>query len=141
MVDGSAADAAPPTGPTTAEVRRVFSHWQRALEHPKARLDPKRDALIRRRLREYSADDLCRAIDGYAASPFHRGDNKDGTRYDGIDLILRDATHIERGWALLEAKPAAEQAAADPWAEGLAKYEAQLAAKRAALSAQGVNHG
>lgn len=140
MADGSAADAAmsPASQKVAADVRRVFSHWQRVLEHPKARLDRKRDALIRRQLKAYSVEDLCRAIDGYGASAFHRGENDRGERYDGLDLILRDAGHIERGWSLADAKPAATQAAVDPWEEGLAKYEARLAAQRAALSTQGV---
>lgn len=81
-------------------VRQVFDHWRTATQHHRARLDPKRARLIRDRLKSYSAEDLCRAIDGYARSPFHRGENEHRTRYDGIDLALRDAAHIEKGWDL-----------------------------------------
>ena len=135
---GSAADAAPSQSEATpkvaAEVRRVFEHWQRALEHPKARLDPKRTALIRRQLKAYSADDLCRAIDGYAGDPFTRGDNDRGKPFDDIELLLRDAQHVERGLRFLEAPRPAPAAQADPWDEALARENARLAEKRAALA-------
>ena len=138
--DGSAADAAREEASTAAKVREVFGHWQKVFEHPRARLDGKREALIRRRLREYDAATLCRVIDGYARDPFTLGENDRATKYDDIELLLRDAKHVEKGLGFLE-HGAAVSAAADPWEEGLARYEAQLAAKRAALSAQGVNHG
>lgn len=81
-------------------VQRVFDHWRSATQHHRARLDPKRAKLIRDRLKSYSVEDLCRAIDGYARSPFHRGENEHRARYDGIDLALRDAAHVEKGWDL-----------------------------------------
>lgn len=90
-----------PDEPEVPEVvQRVFDHWRTATQHYRARLDPKRAKLIRDRLKSYSAEDLCRAIDGYARSPFHRGENEHRTRYDGIDLALRDAAHVEKGWDL-----------------------------------------
>ena len=137
--DGSAADAAREDELTATRVREIFGHWQKVFTHPRARLDSKREALIRRRLREYDAETLRRVIDGYARDPFTLGENDRATKYDDIELLLRDAKHVEKGLALLESEAAA--AAKDPWEEGLARYEAQLAAKRAALSAQGVNHG
>ena len=137
--DGSAADAAREDELTATRVREIFGHWQKVFTHPRARLDSKREALIRRRLREYDAETLRRVIDGYARDPFTLGENDRATKYDDIELLLRDAKHVEKGLALLESEAAA--AAKDPWEEGLERYEAQLAAKRAALSAQGVNHG
>jgi hypothetical protein len=110
---------------TAAGVRRVFDHWRAQLDHPKARLDGKREALIRRRLGEYAVDDLVRAIDGYASSAWHRGENERGVAYDQLDLILRDAAHIERGWQLSDKQ--APAAAPDPWEEGLAKLAARKA--------------
>lgn len=102
------------------DVRRVFDHWRAETNHPKARLDAKRAALIRRRLGEYSSDDLMRAIDGYASSPWHRGENDRGIAYDGIDLILRDSTHIERGWEMADKRPASSQPV-DPWVAAAAR--------------------
>ena len=80
----------------------MFAHWQRATEHPRAKLDAKRRTLIARALKDHPAADLMRAIDGYAASPWHRGENDRGTKYLGLELILRDAAHIERGHALAD---------------------------------------
>lgn len=85
---------------TAAPAERVFDHWRTATKHPRAQLDAKRRTLILRALKAYSAEDLCRAIDGYARSPFHQGQNDRSQRYDGLDLILRDAGKIEAGWDL-----------------------------------------
>lgn len=67
------------------------------MAHPKAKLDPKRDTAIRRALKlGYSESDLIAAIDGCSKTPHNMGDNDRGERYDGLDLILRDAAHIDR---------------------------------------------
>lgn len=73
----------------------VFSYWQEVLQHPKAKLDKKRNLKIKEALKLYSVADLKLAIDGCAASKFHMGENKNKRKYDGIDLIFRDADRIE----------------------------------------------
>lgn len=81
----------------SAAIRSVFAHWQERCEHPRAKLDDKRKRLIRARLQDgYTVDDLTKAIDGCARSPFHQGDNKDGKVYDGLDLICRDGAHVDQ---------------------------------------------
>ena len=85
---------------------RVFDHWRQALNHPKAVLDPKRAAAIERALKNYSVDELCRAVDGCKASPHHMGQNNTGQRYDDIELIVRDAKHVEQFLQCASAPPA-----------------------------------
>ena len=75
----------------------IFEHWKTVHEHPKAVLTSKRRKLIRNALKDYSGEDLCKAISGYRTSPHHMGKNNNGTIYDSIELLLRDAKHIEAG--------------------------------------------
>ena len=83
----------------------VFEHWQRVHKHPEAKLNDKRRRLIAARLRDgYTLDQLRCCIDGYALSPFHRGENEQGTVYDSIDLMMRDAKQVEQG-VTFHAKP------------------------------------
>lgn len=79
-----------------ADCLAVFEHWQRVHNHLRSSLDSKRQKLIKAALAKgYSIDDLKRAIDGCKASPYHQGDNDHKTVYDSIELILRDAGHID----------------------------------------------
>ena len=99
---GAALSLLPDDAPATSPVAEVFAHWQKATKHPRARLDPKRERVIRAALKHYAVADLCRAITGYAVSPFHQGQNDTATRHDDVTLCLRDAKHIEAGWELAE---------------------------------------
>jgi hypothetical protein len=87
----SAAPAAP-----TGDVERVFTEWRQATGHERSRLDEKRKRLIRRALAGYPLEDVLAAVRGWRNSPHHRGDNDRHTVYDSIELLLRDAEHIER---------------------------------------------
>lgn len=87
----------PVTQPGPDQVERVFIHWQHVHCHPQAVLTGKRRKAIRARLREYSEAILCQAISGYLNSPHHMGQNKNATKYDDIELFLRDAQHVEAG--------------------------------------------
>ncbi len=81
----------------TQIIRHVFHHWQKKMHHPKSKLDSKRKNVIKRALNlGYSPDELKRAIDGCANTPYNMGQNQQGQIYDGICLILRDSEHIER---------------------------------------------
>lgn len=96
-----------PSGkPTTADaaVVEVFEFWKTTMKHPKAALDDKRKKLIAARLKDYSVEDLKAAITGCTISPHHMGKNEHGTVYDSIELILRDAGHVDKFIAM---KPAA----------------------------------
>jgi hypothetical protein len=83
--------------PDREVVDRVFEHWRTVHGHPQAKLDAKRRKLIRDALKGYSEADLCQSISGYKNSPHHQGQNDKATVYDAIELLLRDAKHIDAG--------------------------------------------
>ena len=92
-------DQGVPKGGTAIE--RLFCFWRKVCDHPQAKLDPKRQKLIGRALAPppqglgYPEDQLLQAIWGCANSPFHRGRNENHREYTSLDLILRDASHID----------------------------------------------
>lgn len=79
------------------DVTVVFDHWKQTHNHPRAKLDDKREKLIRIALKNYSPEELCRSIAGYKHSAHHMGHNDQKTVYDDIELFLRDAKHIDAG--------------------------------------------
>lgn len=83
----------------------VFDHWRIVFSHSKAVLDDKRRRLIDARLKQFTVADLKAAIDGYKLSPFHQGQNTDGKIFDSVELIMRDAHHVEEGIRFLGAPP------------------------------------
>jgi hypothetical protein len=93
-------------GPKDAEkIRAVFAHYRKyhARSFPSPGQTSKEWRQIQARLREdYSVGDLCEAIDGYHRSAWHQGENKDGKKYLGLDLIMRDGTHVATGIAFAE---------------------------------------
>lgn len=111
-------------------VREVFVYWQTVMDSPKSILDSKREAIIRKSLKlGYTPEDLRAAIDGCRRTPHNMGLNDRGSKYNGLDLILRDADHIDRFIATpahLEVitsgpyQPAARQAITDPSTPGWA---------------------
>jgi hypothetical protein len=80
-------------------VQRVFDHWRKEFDHPKAQLDTKRTKVITDALKAYPESDLLASISGYKKSPYHMGKNETKTVYDAIDLFLRDAKRIDAGLA------------------------------------------
>jgi hypothetical protein len=84
---------------------RVFDHWKSVWQHPRAALDPKRTATIKRALKAYDADTLCESISGYRFSPHHMGQNDRNTVFDDIGLFLRDASHIDAGLRFFRSPP------------------------------------
>lgn len=79
------------------QVASVFDHWRQVMSHQKSVMDAKRRKLIESRMKDgYTEEDLKSAIDGCARSSFHMGDNERQQRYDGLDLILRDAAHVDK---------------------------------------------
>lgn len=100
----------------------VFDHWRSTLQHPEAKLTPKRRRLVRERLGEgYTVADVRRAIEGCRASPFHMGVNDRRRVYDDIALICRDGEHVEQFKALWKQPPRPE---ADLQAEETASWDA-----------------
>lgn len=77
--------------------KRIFRYWQRALGHERSKPTAERRTKVLARLREgYAEADIIRAIDGCASSPFHTGENEDGTRHDDLTLICRNGSMLER---------------------------------------------
>ena len=78
------------------KIARVFLHWVETMKKPRARLDEKREKKIGAAIRMgYAVDDLCVAIDGCKASRWHMGENDRRRQYINIELIFRDADHID----------------------------------------------
>ncbi len=81
---------------TAAQVKSVFQFWQEHLKHSKSVLDSKRAKAIAARLKDgYSVEDLTTAVRGCALTPHNMGDNDRNQVYDDIELICRDAKHVE----------------------------------------------
>lgn len=79
------------------DVESIFQYWQQVLNHPQAKLDKRRIAKIQQALKlGFTVEQLKQAIEGCAKTPFNMGQNDRNQKYDGIDLIFRDAEHIER---------------------------------------------
>lgn len=78
-------------------IQSIFEHWKRVMNHPQARLDPKRKKLITKALKlGYDTEQLCQAIEGCSLTPHNMGDNDRSQRFDGLHVILRDADQIDR---------------------------------------------
>ena len=80
----------------STDARRIFDAWRESTGKARAVLDGKRERLIKARLKEFSVDDLVIAVGGWARSPFHSGENDRRRVYNDIELILRDAAHVEQ---------------------------------------------
>lgn len=88
-----------------AGATRVFDAWvegRAELARRTARrvgtvsLDSKRMNLIKRALSDYPIDEVLDAVRGWLNSPYHCGRNDQRKVYNDLDLLLRDASHIER---------------------------------------------
>lgn len=89
----------PAVKPKTAssDVELVFKHWQTVMNHPKAILSEKTTKLISARMKEGFTPALLReAIDGCSKTPHNMGMNDRNTRYDSLELILRDGENVNR---------------------------------------------
>lgn len=75
----------------------IFEYWKfRMGKNNGTKLIKKRKDLITARLKEgYTVDDIKKAIDGCAGSPYHMGQNERGTVYDDIELICRSGIKVE----------------------------------------------
>lgn len=92
------ADTSSPAGPDHARI--LFEYWATKTGRTvnRSRLTPQRRSRVRARLRDgYTVEQLHRAIDGIAGTPFYAGDNDRGQRYDTFDFIMRSAENVEKG--------------------------------------------
>ncbi len=76
-------------------IESIFDYWKRVMDSAKSVMDDKRKALIVKALKNYSPADVCKAIRGCSKSPHNMGKNDRKTKYNGLNLILRDAEHID----------------------------------------------
>ena len=74
-------------------VQLVTDHYQGY--HPRSRPGTKERGKIRDLLKEgFTVEQLCAAIDGNHKSPHHCGENKTGTKFQSLELIVRDSAHV-----------------------------------------------
>lgn len=79
----------------TVQVNQVIAHYKTF--HPRARPGEKEKALIQSRLHDgYSVGDLCEAIDGCHRCPHNCGVNERGMKYQTVELIMRNASNVQR---------------------------------------------
>ena len=79
-----------------SDVDQVFSHWMTVMgKAANTRLTDGRKSKIKQRLKNYSVDDIKKAIDGCAKSEHHMGGNDQGTVYDDLSLICRSDDKLE----------------------------------------------
>jgi hypothetical protein len=77
--------------------QQVFDAWMKATGKTGATiLTDKRRRVIRGALKLYALADVIDAVQGWQHSPHHRGENERRTVYNDLELLLRDAEHIER---------------------------------------------
>jgi len=76
-------------------IKIVWDYWVKVMGSSRAVLDHDRKVKIAASIHDYGIEASCRAIDGCASSPFHMGNNPQQKKYNGIDLIFRDADKIE----------------------------------------------
>lgn len=75
---------------------QVFDFWKVHMKHPRSQLDAKRQKNVKARLKDgYSVEDLCNAVRGCKLSAFHMGDNKQGKKFDDLELICRDGPKVD----------------------------------------------
>ena len=80
----------------SAQVERVFEHWQSMMKKPLAKLDAKRKSRIEWALKTYGLVSSLEAIDGCQRSEWHMGANDRHREFNDLTLIFRDAEHTER---------------------------------------------
>ena len=96
-------------------VHELFDFWKTTFSIKRAALDLDRYRNLGNAIFLYGMEDCRRAILGCAASEFHMGKNKHNKVYNGIDLIFRDASHIERFIGYLEEKENREKPRKEDW--------------------------
>jgi hypothetical protein len=77
-------------------VNEVFAYWQKVMDSPRSQLDDKRRKAIKGALKLYEPRQVCEAILGCSRSAWHMGENDRRQKFNGLDLILRDAEHIDK---------------------------------------------
>lgn len=77
------------------QAHMVFKHWQNIMNKPNSKLTTGRLSKIVARLKVYSFDDVCMAIENCSKSKFHMGNNDQNKQYNDIELICRNGEKLE----------------------------------------------
>ena len=103
---GLATETKRPARTPSRDIDAVVEHY--VGYHPQAKPGADERGLISARLKEgYSPEDLCRAIDGCHVSPHHCGENERRTKYQTLELIVRDSKHVAQFIELAQQGPVA----------------------------------
>tara|TARA_R110000796_G_scaffold95459_2_gene200674 strand:+ start:14796 stop:15629 length:834 start_codon:yes stop_codon:yes gene_type:complete len=88
------------------DVTAVFEFWKTQMGKTRTtKLDTKRRTKIKNALADYGIEQVQQAITGCTLSAHHMGQNPQNKRYDDIELILRDAKHVEQFLGYYDRKP------------------------------------
>lgn len=79
-----------------SEIKEVFDFWVSTFKKRVSALDHKRSVAIGNAIYLFGIDNCKDAIRGCTYSDFHMGRNAANKVYNEIELILRDAEHVER---------------------------------------------
>lgn len=64
---------------------------------PRAQFTGKRRRNVEKRLEDgYAVEDLFAAVDGCSVTPHNMGENDRGEAFNDLELICRDAAHVDR---------------------------------------------
>ena len=91
-------EVAPKKSGPSEQVMEVWEFWidtMRSRTRNSVKMSDKRRRKIEQAIKLYDVQTCKQAIKGCSMSDFHMGKNGSGTKYDDIELILRDAEHIE----------------------------------------------
>lgn len=82
----------------SVQAQRVFEHWRKAMgKNGSAVFGSDRKRAVEARLKEgHSVEQLCKAIDGCANTPWNMGQNERHQRYDDLELICRSSSNVDR---------------------------------------------
>jgi len=98
-----------------AAVIEVWEYWIQVMRPTSKRkpiLDATRRQVIAAAIHDYEVQGCKDAIDGCALSEFHMGRNKTNKRYDSVELIFRDAEHVEKFQEILDKS---REDTGEPW--------------------------
>lgn len=96
----------PPPPPDLA--LQVFEHWHTVMgKNGATKFDEKRRRVVQKQLDAgRTVADLCKAIDGCRADPFSMGENDRNKPFNDLELICRDAKHVEQFMGYVDHPPA-----------------------------------
>jgi len=87
----------PDLSPPPPDVHEIFEFWKETMGSQKSKIDEKRKKSILAAMKiGYSVRDICDAISGCAKDSFSMGQNDRNKKFNDINLICRDAEHIDK---------------------------------------------